>query len=189
MFCFSCGHPAALSATMSNSRKSVGQIDGSTCDLLTCAICTEPYDDEEHLPKLLSCHHSFCQVCLVTLSSVGQKKVLPCPACREKTTLPPGGVSKLQTNFYIAQVRELVELRGAEQGECGCLKHQKKCDLFCVSCERSICGECQAEEHAGEFLISCFFAANLPLSNISAFCGCNLKCQHLVGNFPARRSQ
>lgn len=140
----------------SNSRIPADQLNGSTCDLLTCTICMEHYDDGEHLAKLLSCHHSFCQLCLTTLCSIGKKKAVPCPTCREPTPLPSGGVSKLQTNFYVAQVRELVEHRGAGQGECSCLKHQRKCDRFCVACERSICGECRAEDHAGESLISRF---------------------------------
>lgn len=29
-----------------------------------CELCNEPYDDEhDHIPRLLLCGHTFCQVC------------------------------------------------------------------------------------------------------------------------------
>lgn len=127
----------------------------SSLDLLSCKICLESYDELERIPKLLSCHHSFCMLCLTTVGN--QQKLLTCPTCRDKTVLPPGGVSKLQTNFYVAQMKEVIdkssEIRDRSLEKLpSCAKHKKALDLFCSTCERSLCIECQTDDHAGNFL-------------------------------------
>lgn len=35
-----------------------------------CELCNEPYGDEQdHIPRLLSCGHTFCQVCVLLRAS------------------------------------------------------------------------------------------------------------------------
>lgn len=128
----------------------------SSLDLLSCKICLDSYDELERIPKLLSCHHSFCMLCLTTVSN--QQKMITCPTCRDKTVLPPGGVSKLQTNFYVAQMKEVIdkssEIRDKSLEKLpSCAKHEKALDLFCSTCERSLCIECQAGDHAGHLIL------------------------------------
>ena len=34
-------------------------------DVMSCDICTEKYDNRERKPKFLTCHHTFCEYCLL----------------------------------------------------------------------------------------------------------------------------
>ena len=122
-------------------------------DQLTCPVCFETYTN----PKLLSCHHVFCQKCLERLSVTTPR--LSCPNCREITELPPKGIPGLQTAFHITNLFEIRDnLRKARPPQVvptqplqpnleGC----KKCQLmdvswYCCDCHQYMCGGC-AESH------------------------------------------
>ncbi|PVD36324.1 hypothetical protein C0Q70_03303 [Pomacea canaliculata] len=63
-----------------------------------CALCLEKLKS----PRILPCFHTFCLQCLTGLVDNQQRKdSFPCPTCRTKIDIPPGGVSKFQVNFYI----------------------------------------------------------------------------------------
>ncbi len=47
-----------------------------------CVICAEGYDELTHCPRLLSCGHTFCSVCLKKLIKEGK---IPCPLDRKVT--------------------------------------------------------------------------------------------------------
>ena len=32
----------------------------------TCSICSERYDENDHLPLMLECGHTYCRKCLLT---------------------------------------------------------------------------------------------------------------------------
>lgn len=119
-------------------------------DLLTCSVCLEPFDEAEHQPKLLPCHHSFCKHCLLQLAR--NYSYIDCPTCRERIALScaaPAGISRLQTNFYVTQMREIL---GGDQRtsreRCVCRKHgNNPLKFFCQSCEVEICQECCNGDH------------------------------------------
>lgn len=46
---------------------------------LECSICTEVFDENERVPRLLPCHHPFCSECLKRLG--GRKNQIKCPTC------------------------------------------------------------------------------------------------------------
>ncbi|KAK2193096.1 hypothetical protein NP493_17g06059 [Ridgeia piscesae] len=117
-------------------------------DLLSCSVCMEVFDDTDHLPKLLLCHHTFCVQCLIRLAK--QNQFLNCPTCRHNTVLtdpPPGGLFALQTNFYIQQMRELIG-DVARLKVKGCRKHSSApLEYFCKTCEVLICKDCCSVDH------------------------------------------
>ena len=39
-------------------------VEKGTEDLSTCCVCLDPYDNDEHKPKFLSCGHTLCLKCL-----------------------------------------------------------------------------------------------------------------------------
>ncbi|KAK7474363.1 hypothetical protein BaRGS_00034411 [Batillaria attramentaria] len=106
---------------------------------LTCALCLDIYTS----PKLLPCHHTFCQHCLEDLAAKHPHNNFPCPSCRKQTAVPPGGVSALQTNFYISTE----DLERARKGVL-CMAHPKDdLDLFCVDCDLPVCLKCVMTKH------------------------------------------
>ena len=116
-------------------------------DLLSCSICMESFDDNQHQPKLLPCHHTFCKICLLNLTA---QNVVACPTCRERISLPcppPEGVLRLQTNFYITQMKDLISDKSKARVK-SCRKHQNVgLEFFCRSCEVVICRECCNTDH------------------------------------------
>ncbi|GAB9474826.1 Sorting nexin [Globisporangium polare] len=88
-----------------------------------CELCNEPYGDEQdHIPRLLSCGHTFCQSCLDDWASVESNAVLSsnsigddvaamdCPTCRRTTTFDSReGARSLPKNFELLRVRHEIE--------------------------------------------------------------------------------
>ena len=130
-------------------------------ELLTCGICEEHYDDQYHQAKFLTCFHTFCSECLTKLSTKEQANSghIQCPNCRSHTSVPESGVYGLQTNFYIASLREFSEntepVRAAASFKC--CHGQVMRNFFCVTCGVSICRDCTSADHRaknGHFVIS-----------------------------------
>ncbi len=72
---------------------------------LTCSICLGTYTN----PKLLQCHHAYCQQCLARLVQQDQQGqlTLTCPTCRQVTPIPASGVAGLRSDFRTNQLLEI----------------------------------------------------------------------------------
>ncbi|KAK7486453.1 hypothetical protein BaRGS_00022254 [Batillaria attramentaria] len=123
---------------------------GAVADNFSCSLCLEQFKN----PKFLDCHHSFCEGCLVSLArnSAGPSQVA-CPECRKVTQLPRGGVSQLQTNFYITRLLDAnadrePRLLEADRDPEMCQAHRnKKLCYYCVNCDTPICPYCRMTKH------------------------------------------
>ena len=124
--------------------------------LLLCGICAEPYDDNTHQAKFLTCFHTFCFDCLTKLLNRGlyNTSIIHCPNCRSITRLPQNGVNGLQTNFYIASFQEIsrnIEPARNVANIKGCHGHKMQpLSYFCLTCGVSACSKCTAEEHTAD---------------------------------------
>jgi len=91
--------------------------------MLMCLICRSLFDDHDHQPKFLPCHHTFCKECLREyVRQMGDD--IECPSCRKVATIPAAGVAALQTNFYAKYIQNLV--CGSGKGE-----RSETCISFC----------------------------------------------------------
>ena len=108
---------------------------------MICAVCLEIYRD----PKFLPCHHTFCAECVQSWADGyrGNEGTFPCPYCRKETSLPPGGVAALQSNFYFSTD----DLKRAREGKLCVTHNQKELEFFCVRCEEAICINCKLTAH------------------------------------------
>ena len=122
-------------------------------EILSCGICVEPYDAGIHQAKFLSCHHTFCLGCLITISNEKQtnQPYIECPNCRSKTYLPGGRADGLQNNFYITSFQEFserVEPQRTAANLRGCHGHpENPVTRFCVTCGIPLCRDCSTMEH------------------------------------------
>lgn len=116
--------------------------------VLMCLICRSLFDDHDHQPKFLPCHHTFCKECLREyVRQMGDE--IECPSCRKAATIPAAGVAALQTNFYAKYIQSLVYGCGA--GGEGMLSecerhpsHTLRC--LCKDCGHSVCDVCIQED-------------------------------------------
>ena len=72
-------------------------------NITECIICFERYS-KTHVPKILRCGHQVCMICLESIVSLD--KSIECPECKQKTQLPPEGISDLPTNITILGLAE-----------------------------------------------------------------------------------
>ena len=114
---------------------------------MECSICLNELQD----PRLLSCRHIYCYKCLKDYHEKGNHgNVLPCPQCREVTTLYQGGVDNLPKLFFMNELKEILmakdgvwEDKPQKHGgvvcsteDCGQpgLKYCKQCEYLCQQC-------------------------------------------------------
>uniref|UniRef100_A0A1X7UNE1 RING-type domain-containing protein n=1 Tax=Amphimedon queenslandica TaxID=400682 RepID=A0A1X7UNE1_AMPQE len=117
---------------------------------LTCPVCLDHYTN----PKILPCHHSFCQQCLerLPLDKKNETYYLSCPTCRHHTGLPEKGVGAFPVAFHLNDLKEMYNLTKKTANlsvpqEATCSDHGKLLELFCETCNTVICVTCQVRNH------------------------------------------
>lgn len=99
MSCTEAPQPISVGATTTSSIIALaptGRLSISVEGDLECLVCREPYNCARS-PKLLSCQHTFCAVCLKLLLYVQEDTwSIPCPLCRKVTAVPGGLICSLR---------------------------------------------------------------------------------------------
>ncbi|XP_070181901.1 flagellar attachment zone protein 1-like [Littorina saxatilis] len=137
-----------------------GGYDSVVDSRVTCSVCLEPFKGRH--PKLLPCFHTFCSPCLTQLTERqvsqtlkspnlseddGKKshKATPvsiiCPTCRTPTPLPPGGVSRLQGNFYLDHDEK--QAIKPQRYLCDLCEEGHEAKHTCAECLTYFCSRCQ----------------------------------------------
>ncbi|XP_064607795.1 tripartite motif-containing protein 2-like [Liolophura sinensis] len=131
---------------------------------LKCAICRENYDNQVRTPKMLPCHHTFCQSCLLEMFRVecefrvaltsAYRSHLPsavkiqCPSCRDSFIIGEEELKNLPKDITVLQLTNFV----TEAESCTvsfCPNHASQpLNFFCDECFSPVCSECTAKEHA-----------------------------------------
>ena len=139
---------------MSNPTAKVSKVENYE-HVLMCLICRSLFDDYDHQPKFLPCHHTFCKECLREfVRQMGDE--IDCPSCRKSATIPAAGVSALQTNFYAKYIQSLVYGLGGASGQFGASQNEMKCGRhefqeashFCKECSINVCNGCASGDCA-----------------------------------------
>ena len=117
---------------------------------LKCPVCLELYTN----PKILPCHHSFCQECLEKLSKKkedsGDTYYLSCPTCRQRTEVPREGVGAFPVAFHLNNLKEITQSlknKVSDPQQVTCNDHDKPLEVFCETCEMIICFHCAVRTH------------------------------------------
>ena len=113
-------------------------------EIVKCKVCLSTCND----PKILPCHHSFCQECLEGLpqerEARGDTYYLSCPYCRQCTEVPREGVGAFPVASFVNDVMEIMSKNAPDAQQVTCIDHDKPLDMFCVTCETVICHYCAA---------------------------------------------
>eukprot|EP01112_Ceratiomyxa_fruticulosa_P016812 TRINITY_DN5130_c0_g2_i1.p1 TRINITY_DN5130_c0_g2~~TRINITY_DN5130_c0_g2_i1.p1 ORF type:complete len:646 (-),score=113.45 TRINITY_DN5130_c0_g2_i1:89-2026(-) len=119
-------------------------------DDLECGVCMESYLDRE--PKILSCGHTYCMLCLQGLV---RTNTISCAGCNTQTVLT-SGVASLPTNYLVKSIAEQVKGKEKVKETQGirCGEHNKTCKLFCEECKKPSCTVCAALYHRAHSCIT-----------------------------------
>ncbi|XP_051895477.1 E3 ubiquitin-protein ligase RNF186-like [Pristis pectinata] len=86
----------------SMEKKVVGSASGSELD---CPICFNKYEPFIRKPKLLTCQHCFCAICLKIMVSLKDGSwVVSCPLCRRFTLVLDALISNLPDNTSLMEL-------------------------------------------------------------------------------------
>ncbi len=70
-------------------------------DITSCTVCFEDFDLAVHVPRILPCLHSLCDVCLENLCRAPGRNHIQCPECRVQHKTDGSGAKKFPQNKYI----------------------------------------------------------------------------------------
>ena len=123
--------------------------EGMDTDIVNCPVCLEPYEESNgHVPRILPCHHTLCEICIGGLLAPGNQQRITCPECRMNhrgnrlQTFP-------QNKYIVAHIIKMKKLAEAKEMIERCSEHGKEAALFCTNkrCEKPICPTCILTEH------------------------------------------
>ena len=122
-------------------------MEGLGDQLLTCAVCFEKLKE----PKVLSCHHYFCQQCISQIATRNDQEntiAVACPECR-CTSYYPNGMGAIPSAFFVNRLEDAIKLSLDKEREravtfCGlCSRLDNRAIEFCDQCQVPICLKCK----------------------------------------------
>ena len=121
-------------------------ISMETPEWCICQVC---WNDMFQLsPRLLNCHHTFCESCLRNLI---EGHNITCPICRITTKVPRGDITNLNKDFRILQMKEYFEKVTEHQLITRPQRKSQTCQVckksepvnMCETCNKLICETCR----------------------------------------------
>lgn len=131
---------------------------------LRCSICKDRFATDR-LPRLLPCHHSFCQTCVFQLfEAAKQQRIqlqaasrtltthlstvsISCPSCRANYIATEDSVRKLPADHRVVQLMDFVH-HTERYTVTFCSKHNlQPLNFFCEPCVKPVCRDCTVLDH------------------------------------------
>ena len=113
----------------------------SDMDILSCSVCFEDFNTNNHQPKGFPCQHTVCQSCVSGLIQTSQDVTIDCPLCRKRIPIPSDGVSGFPNNLTVMAL--LSPKPGAK-----CRDHATHTvqNVICMTCCRFLCHKCMLSQ-------------------------------------------
>ncbi|VDI67805.1 tripartite motif-containing protein 2/3 [Mytilus galloprovincialis] len=105
---------------------------------LQCLHCKTQFDEENHLPRVLPCLHTFCSTCLEKLL---KNNILTCPTCHDNSKTSGDSLETYQVDFTR---KDLVSFhkKFCQSSKVECDMCDNKADFWCDVCENLLCSGC-----------------------------------------------
>lgn len=100
-----------------------------------CPLCCEIYDDQNFLPRLLSCGHIFCSSCLENLL---KNNSISCPECRTTASVPVGVVG-LTKNYALLRIGKTTPQQTEGVYNCEACDTKHPATSWCLDCDDDMC--------------------------------------------------
>ncbi|XP_071485390.1 uncharacterized protein [Diadema antillarum] len=137
-----------------------------------CNVCYHAFSrDGEHVPRILTCGHTYCTACLGKLVGKFSRGKVCCPTCKADTSIPGlvNNVQGLAKNFAVLEILEGLEesLRGSSSATNQvllCNEHENEPKkVYCLTDREVICIYCQVYgQHKGH---ECQLVSQVAASN------------------------
>ncbi|CAL4108336.1 unnamed protein product [Meganyctiphanes norvegica] len=110
---------------------------------LECQICCCEFDECKHRPRILSCGHTFCSICLKKLLI---EDVITCPNCQNLHAAE--NVENIKINYLIENLLSPNDLKAINL-DTGykCKEHYYELNFFCETHKEWICRDCTVIKH------------------------------------------
>lgn len=102
---------------------------------LSCPVCNNPFDNEQKIPLMLSCGHSYCKGCLSKLFESGG---VACP--EDGTPISNPSVDSLPKNIALLHI--ISRLPKKQNLSNTCAAHRRQLEYVCVEDRARVCAEC-----------------------------------------------
>ena len=119
--------------------------------LLSCVVCLEEFEEDgDHIPRLLPCTHTLCEICVKQLI---RNNKMECPECRAKHEAPREEKSFPQNKYLLIHVKtkpgDEGKIKPEREEKELCEEHRKELILFCneSECKKPICLLCLKKSH------------------------------------------
>eukprot|EP00052_Salpingoeca_macrocollata_P017162 m.139079 g.139079 ORF g.139079 m.139079 type:complete len:354 (-) comp20295_c0_seq10:20-1081(-) len=106
-------------------------------DALSCIVCFEQFDEVNHVPHVLRCGHSLCATCLPLLPQ------RLCPSCKQPCGDNP------PKNFSLLHILSQASRPKIPDPCTTCKTHSQPLRFFDLVCDKLLCCDCFAVDHAG----------------------------------------
>jgi hypothetical protein len=130
-----------------NTGKLMTQMEDFAPD--SCLKCHRPFAISSRQPKVLSCLHSFCAPCCLTLGQQNSGEVICCPCCQIYTSLGDNGIPGLRDNFAVLRVLELREKEEMKNMKFSCNNCESNEAIWrCMQCDSAcsnLCDNCKVQ--------------------------------------------
>ena len=122
-------------------------------DITRCPVCFEEYEDQgDHVPRILPCHHTLCEICVKKLL---RGNSLTCPQDNIKHEADRGFKTYPQNKYIIAHIftektkRKCLPVEQTQQPTGLCEEHRRPKNIFCLeeTCQKLICMRCLRNDH------------------------------------------
>ncbi|KAJ8310256.1 hypothetical protein KUTeg_012121 [Tegillarca granosa] len=109
-------------------------------EFLICSECREEFDQENNIPRILFCLHTFCEKCL---NQLVVRNSIVCPSCKTKSDLSPGGVQCLPEDVSRRNMVEFAKVKErTSEILCRDCPDDNQASGFCRDCHIYMCIEC-----------------------------------------------
>ncbi|XP_005088883.1 tripartite motif-containing protein 59 isoform X2 [Aplysia californica] len=145
-----------------NKRSMVLDEDRFEEQFLRCNICKDRFRNDS-LPRMLPCHHSFCQKCIDHLYRLASEQrqsysssirplassavSINCPTCRSNFVATDETIRRLPTDHRVVQLMDFVH-HTDRYTVTFCSKHSlQPLNFFCEPCIKPVCRDCTVLDH------------------------------------------
>jgi hypothetical protein len=111
-----------------------------------CAVCLQSFDGTLRIPKILSCFHTFCRICLIELIKHNQMNGLKCPTCNTPhNNSSITNVDQLANNFALLPLVPTHPIL-PPNAICSICNDEEKCVVtsYCFECDQYLCALMQS---------------------------------------------